>query len=214
MDEETSIIDTNTRNEKIKIFFTNNKKKLLIIISIIILILIGYFGYSEYKDAKKKQISNYFNSTIIDYSNENKDLIRQRLSEIVREKDPTYSPLALYYIIDNDLAESREQVNSLFGILINETSLENEIKNLIIYKKALFNADKASELELLNILKPLTNSDSIWKSHALFLIGEFFYDKGETQKSKDFFNKIVLIENPNSEILINTQRRLNRDFSD
>ena len=214
MDEETSIIDTNTRNEKIKNFFINNKKKLLILISIIILILISYFGYSEYKDTKKKQTSNYYNSAIIDYSKGNLDLIRERLIEVVREKDPTYSPLALYFIIDNDLAESREQVNSLFDILINKTSLENEIKNLIIYKKALFNADEASELELLNILKPLTNSNSVWKSHALFLIGEFFYDKGEFQKSKDFFNKIVLIENPNTEILINTQRRLNRDFSD
>ena len=102
----------------------------------------------------------------------------------------------------------------MFNILIKKTPLETEIKNLIILKKGLFNADQTNEIELLNILNPLINSDSVWKSHALYLLGEFFYSKGEIQKSKDFFQKIVSIENPNSEILINTQRRLNRDLSD
>ena len=36
---------------------------------------------------------------------------------------------------------------------------------------------------------PLLNSDSVWKSHALYLVAEFFYSKGEKQKSKDFFEK-------------------------
>ena len=102
----------------------------------------------------------------------------------------------------------------MFNILIEKTSLETEIKNLIILKKGLFNADQTNEIELLNILNPLINSDSVWKSHALYLLGEFFYSKGEVEKSKDFFEKIILIKNPNPEIVISAQRRLNRDFSD
>ena len=39
MDEDLSIINANTRNEKIKNFFVNNKK--LLISSVIILVLIG-----------------------------------------------------------------------------------------------------------------------------------------------------------------------------
>ena len=167
MDEEISIIDEKTRNEKIKYFFKNNKKKIIILISTIIISLISYFGYDEYKDSKKKQISDYYNATIIDYSNGDLATIRERLSDIVRDKDPTYSPLALYFMIDNNLTESREQVNSLFDVLINKTSLEKEIKNLILYKKALYNADFMNENELLEILKPVLNSESIWKSHAL-----------------------------------------------
>ena len=42
MDEEITIIDSNTRNERIKNFFINNKKKLIIIFSIILVIIIGY----------------------------------------------------------------------------------------------------------------------------------------------------------------------------
>jgi predicted negative regulator of RcsB-dependent stress response len=50
MDEETAIINSNTRNEKIRNFFVNNKKSLLISVIIIIGILIGYFAYAEYKE--------------------------------------------------------------------------------------------------------------------------------------------------------------------
>ena len=75
-------------------------------------------------------------------------------------------------------------------------------------------ADEINEIELLNILNPLINSDSVWKPHALYLVAEFFYSKGEIEKSKDFFQKIVLIENVNTEIAIKAQRRLNRDLSD
>ena len=214
MDEETLIIDEKTRNEKIRYFYENNKKKIITSILIIIIILISFFGYGEYKEIKKKQISDNYNSAIIGYSNGNSDIVKQKLFKIVKEKDPTYSPLALYFIIDNSLVESREQVNSLFNIVINKTSLEKEIKNLIIYKKALYNADFMNENELLEILKPVLNSGSIWKSHALYLVAEYFYFKNEKQKSKEFFNEIISLENSNQDLKIKAQKRIKRDFSD
>ena len=106
------------------------------------------------------------------------------------------------------------KVNELFDVIINETSLEEEIKNLVIYKKALFNSDFESENNLIEILSPVINSDSVWKSHAFYLMAEYFYYKNQKQKSKDFFNQILTLENSNSNIRIETQKRLNRDFSD
>ena len=103
--------------------------------------------------------------------------------------------------------------NELIDI-INETSLEEEIKNLVIYKKALFNSDFESENNLIQILSPVINSDSVWRSHALYLMAEYFYYKNQKQKSKDFFNQILTLENSNPNIRIETQKRLNRDFSD
>ena len=85
---------------------------------------------------------------------------------------------------------------------------------MIIYKKALFNSDEVTENELLEILNPLLNSKSVWKSHALYLLAEFFYSKNELQKSKEFFSQILVLEYSNPEILIKTQKRLNRDLSD
>ena len=98
--------------------------------------------------------------------------------------------------------------------MIDKTSLEKEIRNLIIYKKALYNADSINENELLDILKPVINSESVWTSHALYLIAEFFYSKNEKQKSKEFFNKIISLDNANKEIIKESQKRLNRDLSE
>jgi len=102
----------------------------------------------------------------------------------------------------------------LFDELINETNLEEEIKNLIIYKKALFYSNLATENELLQILNPLINSESIWKSHSLYLIAEYFYSKGQMQKAKEFFNQILVLPNANNDIKIESQKRLNRDLGE
>ena len=214
MDEEVSIIDSKTRHEKIKNFFLENKKKIIYIILIFLLIIFSFLGYGEFKDAKKKKISNLYNLSIIEYKATNKEKTFNNLKEIVLEKDPTYAPLSLYFIIDNDLIEDKNKINDLFDILINKTSLEEEIKNLIIYKKALFNADEITENNLLKILNPLINSESVWKSHALYLISEYFYAKDEKQKSKDFFNQLVNLDNANQDLLIEARKRLNRDLSD
>ena len=214
MDEDLAIIDSNTRNEKIKNFFIKNKMKLIIFFSFLILVLLGYFGYDAFKNKKIIEISNLYNSTIIEYSEDNKNLTKQRLTDIINQKDPTYSPLSLYFIIDNRLILDRKEMNDLFNIIIDKTSLENEIKNLIIYKKALYNADFIEENELLDILHPIVNSQSIWRSHALYLLGEYFYSKKEKQKSKEFFEKILEIENANQDLIKEAQKRLNRDLSD
>ena len=214
MDEDLAIIDTNTRNEKIKNFLLNNKRKIIIFLSLIIIILLCYFGLNEIKKKQKLEISNLYNSTIIDYSkNQKKDVLKNLIS-VINKKDATYSPLSLYFIIDNDLLNENDKINELFNILIDETSLEKEIKNLIIYKKALFNADYISENELLKILKPIINSESIWKAHSLYLVAEYFYSKNEMKKSKEFFDQILIVENPPQDILKETQKRLNRDFGE
>ena len=214
MDEDTSIIDNRTRNERIKNFIINNKKKLISLIIAFIILIISFYSYQIYLDKKREDISNRYNSAIIEYEAANKSKIIPILKDIIDAKDATYSPLALYFIIDNNLINDKDEINSFFDILIDKTSLDIEIKNLIIYKKALFNADQINEIELLSILNPLLNSDSVWKSHALYLVAEFFYSKGEKQKSKDFFEKIVSTENSNTDILTNAKRRLNRDLSD
>jgi len=214
MDEETAIINSNTRNEKIRNFFVNNKKSLLTTSIIIIGILIGYFAYAEFKENKKIEISNQYNSAVTEYSEENKERIKNLLVDLVFKNDPTYSPLSLYFIIDNKLITEKSKINDLFDNIIKEISLAEEIKHLIIYKKALYNADSSKENELLEILKPIINSNSVWKSEALYLIAEYFYSKNEKQKSKEFFNQILQLENSNSDIVTEAQKRLNRDLSD
>ena len=214
MDEDISIINTNTRNEKIKNFFIQNKKKIIAGLVVITILLISYFAFGEYQDSKKIKISNSFNSITLNYSESNKEKTAKDLIQLVNEKNSTYSPLSLYFIIDNELIKEKKTINELFDIIIDETSLDKEIKNLNIYKKALYNADDSNENDLLNILNPLIKSESVWKSHALYLMAEFFYSKNEMQKSKEFFNQILNLENANQEIQLEAQKRLNRDLSE
>ena len=214
MDEDLSIINSNTRNEKIRNFFVNNKNKIISGIIVLIIIMVGVFSYDNYLIGKKKEISDKFNSITIDYSEKTKEKTTDGLIEIVNKKDPTYSPLSLYFVIDNNLVGDEAKVNSLFDILIKDTSLDNEIKNLIIYKKALFNADNANETDLLNILNPLINSKSVWKSHSLYLMAEYFYANNQKQKSKEFYNQIIVLENSNPDIRVQAEKRLNRDLGE
>ena len=214
MDEDLSIVNTNTRNEKIKNFFVNNRNKIILGIIILIIIIVGVFSYDKYLINKKKDISDSYNSIIIDYSEKTKEKTASSLIEIINKKDPTYSPLSLYFIIDNNLVSDQSRINSLFDILINDTSLDSEINNLIIYKKALYNADNAQESDLLNMLNPLINSKSVWKSHSLYLMAEYFYANNQKQKAKEFFNQIIALENSNPDIRLQAEKRLNRDLSE
>jgi len=214
MDEEITIINSNTRNERIRNFFINNKKKLIITVSIILVIIIGYLSFEKSKERTKIKLANQYNLALIDLNPENKQKTINEMVNVVKSNDATYSPLALYHLLDNNLLENNEEINTLFNELIEKTNLENEIKNLIIYKKALFNSDFVSENELLKILNPVINSESIWKSHVLYLMAEFFYSKDEKQKAKEFFKQILVLPNASSTIKAESQKRLNRDLGE
>ena len=214
MDEEITIIDTNTRNEKIKKFFINNKSKLTVGISIIFILIIGYFSLNEIKKKNKISLANKFNLTKLNFKTGDKKKTVEELINIIKQHDTTYSPLALYFLIDNDLIKNKEKINILFDELIDETNLDDEIKNLNIYKKGLFNSNFVSENELLKILNPLINSESAWKSHALYLVAEYFYTKGESQKAKEFFEQILTLKKANKDIRLASQKRVNRDIGE
>jgi len=214
MDEEITIIDSNTRNEKIMNFFINNKKNLIIGFLIIFVLTIGYLSIKEVRERNKIKLANQFNITIINFKVEDSQKTIDQLTKLINENDATYSPLALYFLIDNDLIDNKNEINSLFDELINETNLEEEIKNLIIYKKALFNSDISSENDLLQMLNPIIKSESVWKSHSLYLMAEFFYSKNQKEKAKEFFNQILLLPNANNDIKIESKKRINRDLGE
>ena len=213
MSEDIEIINQNTRIEKIKKFFSDNYKKLIGLFVLILLILFSYFGYKEYKKRVKLKIADDYNEiTLEEITIENTDDIEQ-LVKIIKEKDPIYSALSLYFIIENDLVNDQKEINNFFDLVI-KSQEEKEIRNLIIYKKAMYNADKTSENELLEILNPVLKSKSVWKPHALLLMADYFEHSNNLLKSKDFLEEIVNSELVINEIRIEAERRLKRKFGD
>jgi len=96
MDEEITIINTNTRNEKIKKFFLDNKKNLIIISSIIVIVTIGYFSFNEIKKINKAKLADQFNSTVFSFKEEKKEATVSELKSIIKKK--TQHILHLRYI--------------------------------------------------------------------------------------------------------------------
>ena len=118
MEEDISIINSNTRNEKVRNFFVNNKNKIISTIIVLIIVIVGAYSFDSYQTNKKKEISNKFNSTTLAHSENTKETTVQNLVEIIKEQDSTYSPLSLYFIIDNKLVSNQSEINNYFDILI------------------------------------------------------------------------------------------------
>ncbi len=214
MDQEVDIISSETRKEKIKNFIISKKKKIIALVIFLILTLFSVIFYKEYEKGKRESLANKYNSTIIEYEKGDRSKLQNSMREIIKDKDKTYSVLAFYYLLDNDLITSKKEINEYFDILIDEIGLDTENKNLTIFKKGLFNSDFANENEMLSILNPLIKSESIWKPHALYLMAEYYFAKKEKQKSKEFLEKIISLEKANTKIKLQAQKRLRSDFSE
>ena len=127
MDEDIEIINTQTRNEKIKNFFINNKNSLISILVIIILALIGYFSFEEYQSSKREKLADKYDLAVIRYEADNKYNVIPDLKEVINAKDKTYSPLAFYFLLDNDLINSKEEINNFFD----EKTAEDDLHKII-----------------------------------------------------------------------------------
>ncbi len=212
--EEFEIVNRETKKDQAIKFLKNNKKLIVIFLLVIILIPLGFVSFNALKLNEKKKISNQFNLARINFSMENSSITISEMKEVILEKDKTYSPLALYFLIDNNLLVSKEEINNYFDIIINEVNLDKNNRYLNIYKKGLFNSDSASEDELLSIINPVIKEENDWKSHALYLMAEYYFYNKQFEKSKEFYNKIITYENSNKEIKLDSKIRIQRDFSD
>ena len=213
MDEDISIVNHNTRISLIKKFFKENIKKIFALFFIVITALLVFFVYDEFKKRKNANFAEAYNRLIFNTNNFSNDEIKNKLIEIINGKVDTYSTLALYYIIDNNLVDDQDKINELFNTII-AINKDTELKNLIIFKKALYFSDKLQENELLEILNPIINSESIWKQHALLLMGDFYFYNKQFSKSKEFFRKIIELKNLNPNLKNDVEIRLNRDFNE
>ena len=81
MDEDLTIINTNTRNQKIKDFFNKNKKLIISFLGILLLIIIGFYSYQIYKEGHREWLSNKYNNAIIKHKNGNNSIIVPELKD-------------------------------------------------------------------------------------------------------------------------------------
>ena len=184
-----------TKKSKIKKFYESNK--ILIFSSILILII--SFGslsfYLESKESKKILLSENYVQAKFYLENGNKSEALNTLKKVIFANDSTYSTLSFFLILNQNLISDYKEISILYDHLLENNKFEKELRNLLIYKKALFISNSIIESELLETIKPLLNNDTLWKPHALLLLGDYFMSKGENIKAIEFYQQILSINN-------------------
>jgi len=198
MNDETIEVQYDlTKKSRLKKFYDNNR---FLIFSTIFILFISIFSFGFYlknKEDKKILLSeNYIEAKIL-LENNKKDEARHILKTIVLSNDKTYSSLSLFLLLNENLIENNKELNNLFNHLLKNNNFDKEIKNLIIYKRALFQSNFVEESVLLEALKPLINSHTLWKPHALLLLGDYFLYKKEFLKAKEFYTQILALTDLN-----------------
>ena len=184
-----------TKKSKLKKFYESNK--ILIFSSILILMI--FFGslifYLEINEKKKLLLSENYVQAKIYLENGDKIAATNMLKNLIFSNDPVYSTLSFFLILNQNLISDHQELSVLFDHLLENNKFENEVRNLLIYKKSLFNSNLTNESELLEEVKPLLNSETLWRPHALLLLGDYFVSKGEYLKAKEFYTQILSINN-------------------
>ena len=190
----------NTENKSLKNFILSNKKKLSLLIGIIFFLLIYFWWVDNAKKKDRYKNSEDFIAAKIFLSNNENQKSLEVLKNIISTNDEVYSPLSLFVIIDRNLEENRENVLKYFDQIISINSLEKEDLNLLKLKKAIYISDSADEKDLFEMLNPILNSDSVWKYKSLKLLGDYFFDKKEYIKAKQYYSEILTLEDPNIDL--------------
>ena len=161
----------------------------LIFFSFVILILIfaSVFYFQDQSKKKNIFISDQFNKAKILINKKQTEEAKNILVEIIQDKNKFYSPLSLYLIIENNLEEDPKKILNLFDKVISNNKIDDENKNLILIKKGLFFSSLNDEENMLKTLNPIVNSDSAWRVQAIKILGNYFYNKGEKQKSNEYY---------------------------
>ena len=184
-----------TKKSKLKKFYESNKILIFSSILVFIISLGSVSFYLESKEKKKILLSeNYIQARVyLEIGDKNK--ATDILKKLIFTNDSTYSTLAFFLVLNQNLITDYKEISNLFEHLLANNKFEKELKNLLIYKKALFDSNFIDESELLETTKPLLTSESLWKPHTLLLLGDYFLSKREYLKAKEFYMQILNMKN-------------------
>jgi predicted negative regulator of RcsB-dependent stress response len=189
-----------TKKSKLKKFYEVNKILIFSVILILIIAIASIIFYSETKEKKKILLSDNYLTAKVYLENGDRNEVKNILKTIIFANDSTYSTLSLFLILNENLIVDQGELSNLFDHVLENNKFEKEVKNLIIFKKALFQSNFVSELELLDTVKPLISTETVWKPHALLLLGDYFASKKEYLKAKEFYVQILSLKNLHKEL--------------
>ena len=189
-----------TNKSRLKKFYESNKILIFSSILILIIAIASVSFYSEVKEKRKILLSENYLTAKLYLEKGDMNKAKSVLRTVIFANDSTYSTLSLFLILNENLIVDQGELSNLFDHVLENNKFEKEVKNLIIFKKALFQSNFVSELELLDAVKPLINTETVWKPHALLLLGDYFASKKEYLKAKEFYMQILSLKNLHKEL--------------
>tara|TARA_Y100001970_G_scaffold262827_1_gene347556 strand:+ start:6774 stop:7394 length:621 start_codon:yes stop_codon:yes gene_type:complete len=194
-------MEAQTSNKKKIIDILKSNSKIVILVIFIFLVSIFTFSWIKYKDdITKTNLSEQYIKAKILLSENKSNQAFDILKNIIEKEDSTYSALALYLIIDQNLENDNRKILNYFDKVLSSNNLKKEDLNLIRFKKGIFISNDGNEKELLDLLNPIINSDSVWRSQALKFIGDYYFSMKEYNKADQYYSILLTLENSNVDI--------------
>ena len=178
--------------------YFNTYKKTIIILSFILVLIGGivlWFDNTQ-KNKRLKVSENFIEAKILLAQEENLKSL-DYLKSIILQKDKVYSPLSLFLIIDNNLEKNKEIIIQYFDELLSINALEDEDINLLRLKKAIYISNSAKEQNMLDLLNPIINSNSVWKFQSLKFLGDYYFSLKQFKKAEQYYRILLETEDNN-----------------
>ena len=197
-----------SKKSKVKKFYEENKILIFSTAFILIILLVSFSLYFENKEKKKILLSeNYLQAKIYLERGDNSEAVGI-LKKVIFENDPTYSTLCFFMIMDQNLITDYKELSALFDHILENNKFPKEVRNLLIYKKELLSSSFVNEAEFLESTRLLINTETIWKPHALILLGDYFFSKEENIKAIEFYQEIFSIKNLDKDVYDHARSQL------
>ena len=183
-----------TKKSKLGKFYEENKVLIFSTVLILVIAIVSISYYFDVKEKKKILLAESYIEAKVYSENGDRNKAKNILKTIIFANDSTYSTLSLFLILNESLIIEQNELLDLFDQVLKNNKFEKEVRNLIIFKKALFQSNFVSESELLEAVNPLINTETLWKPHALLLLGDYFFSKKEYFKAKEFYIRVLSLK--------------------
>jgi len=180
-------------SEKVKLIDLLKKNfKLLLSLSILLFVIISILLWFDHSNkSKREKISEDFIQAKILLENQQDIKAHNVLKNIIEKKDNIYSPLSLFLIIEKNLEADKATITNYFDEILDIGSIEKEDLNLLRLKKAIFISENSKEKDMLELLNPIINSDSVWKIQSIKFLGDYYFSLKQFNKAKQYY--LILI---------------------
>ena len=171
---------------KISDYIKYNFKKIIVLLILLIVFLLTYIFYINLKKESEIKLSEKYTQASIQFKQNNINESKLLLENVIDKGHKFYSPLALYFVIDNNLETDPLKIISLFDKILKISSIDKENLNLIKIKKAIFLFSLEDEESIIKTLNPIINSNSIWRNMAIKLIADYFLSQDQKIKANEY----------------------------